>query len=81
MGIYRFSGIPACATIIGYKIYDDNNGLTENTDLTILYNSADYMVIRKLTDYNRVTTLIFYIEVEEAFPTFYIYQTPIIWEL
>jgi len=31
----QFTGIPSCANLIGYKIYDDNNGLIENTDLNI----------------------------------------------
>ena len=31
----QFTVIPICSNLIGYSIYDDNNGISENTDLTI----------------------------------------------
>ena len=51
-----------CADIINYKIYDDINGIIENTVLDIIFDvTLNQIVITKNTDINLEDTFAFYI--------------------
>ena len=46
-----------CANIINYKIYNDNSGIVENTDLDIIFDAEqNQIIITKNNDINRVYT-------------------------